>query len=168
MYIYVYCDPTTSGVTNITNTSIPIPDRGDWVEVVVSGGHAVVKQRDVWALTVSGNNIEINLDRAKEIKITDLSFQIKDFVEIRYPAHRQRTLTLLLIQGVAGGLVNRIAYIQPVMDWMQTLITYFYAQRDQILLMTALAEIEVYEPDLVSFANTDPQISIEGAASILN
>ena len=170
--------------TELTPVSIQLEDAGnypteDWL-INVSIDHLEGVLFKYWKLNISGDGV-VEMDAAEKTAVDTaelsayatayldvLDAQVKSFIEEHYPAHRQRTLTLLKTEARIDGLTNRNAYIQQAWDWITLAIGYYYQMRDAVLAATTLAEVDAIQPDFTALAASDPKVAIEGALAIMD
>lgn len=101
-------------------------------------------------------------------RLTTMDVGVRGFIEQQYPPHRQRTLDYLRQSAAIDGLTNRRDYVDGLWAWIDTLVTYFYSKRDEVLAKTTVAEIEAVTTDFAPFLATDPAVTIEAARAILD
>ena len=169
----------SSGMANVLNRttlqyllSVNTPDypTQDWVinpDLSAVSGVAV----KYWKLT--GDNVtEMTqgekdtvdaalLPAAQLARGQEIDAEVRDYVEGRYAAHRQRMFNALY--AAEGGLPDRQDYIQTGLDWISSVLDHFYEKRDEIAAATTLAEVAAVTTSLAQFDATDPKITIEAA-----
>lgn len=107
----------------------------------------------------------MTLDQYKEYRVALVAGKVNDFVDRRYPPHRQRSLMFL---HQIGG-TDRKAYVQAVWDWMESVLSYYYGLEDDIAAAANKDDVEaidVSQAQLDTFDAADPEGTIRGAIAI--
>ncbi len=111
-----------------------------------------------------------SLEDSQLYRIEELRYQVREEMLARYPLHNQISYGLMHSHSTAEGLVNRRAYIEQGIGWMDAVFSFFYSQRDSILALTTIEEVKAYDwsTSWQALLAQDPQISIEDTQAIPN
>lgn len=94
-----------------------------------------------------------------------------------YEPHHQRKLTDLKHGAKADGLLNRLAYVDNAVDWLDSLFNYYATKATEMSLATSFAALDaitwdlgLYDQsyDVVLAPQGDPEVSIITAMGILD
>jgi len=94
------------------------------------------------------------------------SANVYRFISDRYSVQVQQMFQALLTEASIGGLTNRIAYIQQLLDWVKTIVAANITADDAVDAAVTPEEIEAVTLDLTPFEATDPAITVRGAMEI--
>lgn len=109
----------------------------------------------------------VQLNSAKELAINAASEDMRKYIHSHYEPHRQTTFAILWTQASHVGLTNRYNYIKSGVEWVTSVIGYYYYIQGLIIAATTVAEVNAITWDPASlFDPTDPAITILGANSI--
>ena len=84
----------------------------------------------------------------------------------RYSDARRDALLMLYVQASAEGMTNRLAYIQQLFDWANTIMAHVITCKSELDLLLSSVDITAYTWDFVAFDLTDPGVTVEGALAI--
>ena len=84
----------------------------------------------------------------------------------RYSDSRRDALLMLYVQASAEGMTNRLAYIQQLFDWANTIMAHVITCKYELDLLLSSADISAYTWDFTAFDLTDPGVTVEGALAI--
>lgn len=160
--------------TEIVTAGLPAPlgvthDAGVVGRVRVDFSSALdAGQQTTLSNTVAAHDAAETLPEAMTRKIKSLDLACRTYIEDddKYPPARQRTLTYLLADARDTGKTNRMAYIEPLWTWIDSIFNLFYSKRDEIVACGSVAAVDAVTWDLTTFDATDPAISIEAARAI--
>ena len=99
-------------------------------------------------------------------KKDSFSIGVYQFISDRYSVQVQQMFQALLTEASIGGLTNRIAYIQQLLDWVKTIVAANITADDAVDAAVTPEEIEAVTLDLTPFEATDPAITVRGAMEI--
>jgi hypothetical protein len=99
-------------------------------------------------------------------KKESFSMQVYQFISGRYSVQVQQMFQALLTEASIGGLTNRIAYIQQLLDWVKTIVAANMVADDAVDAAVTPEEIEAVTLDLLPFEVTDPAVTVRGAMEI--
>ena len=107
------------------------------------------------------------LDKAKADALYNASEQMKEFIESRYPAYRQRTLSEIKADARFLGLSLAADYVQQVADWINSCIAAYYEV--QLCILAAVSEEEVcsFGANYDSLSEADPLVTISHARTLM-
>lgn len=162
-----YCDTTTKEIVNIT--SGPMPPGHGYAEITITDDHDAIHYRNRWILNATEDGIEFSLLAVKIERIEDLRAEVMETVLERYPTHNQTTYALMHSHAIRNGQYPiRANYIEQGVGWADAVFGFFYDERDNILGLATLEEVEDYDwsAGLTALLAADPQISVEGARAI--
>lgn len=111
------------------------------------------------------------LQDVKDARIEELRIDVQMFVLSRYPIHNQTSYLGLLLDATVlqnPPLANRAAFIAQGLIWMNTVIGWFYAERDAIQALTTKDDVNAFQWSFAGLEASDPEITLEGAVSILD
>lgn len=84
----------------------------------------------------------------------------------RYSDARRDALLMLYVQASAEGMTNRLAYIQQLFDWANTIMAHVITCKYELDLLLSSEDIAAYTWDFTAFDLTDPGVTVEGALAI--
>lgn len=84
----------------------------------------------------------------------------------RYSDARRDALLMLYVQASAEGMANRLAYIQQLFDWANTIMAHVITCKSELDLLLSSGDIAAYTWDFTAFDLTDPGVTVEGALAI--
>ncbi len=84
----------------------------------------------------------------------------------RYSDDRRDALLMLYVQASAQVMTNRLAYIQQLFDWANTIMAHVITCKSELDLLLSSADISAYTWDFTAFDLTDPGVTVEGALAI--
>ena len=84
----------------------------------------------------------------------------------RYSDDRRDALLMLYVQASVQGMTNRLAYIQQLLDWANTIMAHVITCKSELDLLLSSVDITAYTWDFVAFDLTDPGVTVEGALAI--
>lgn len=117
---------------------------------------------------VTNHNSSLSLAETKALYITNLDKLTKAYIISKYDLERQNSLALIRGDARADGLTNRFAYIQQLVDWINSVLTYHYGLSDYVNSRTTVEEVNAIVPDYVANTIPDPDISIRTSFGILD
>lgn len=104
------------------------------------------------------------LAHAQVRREADLGQATTTYIYSRYTPPNQQTFTMLLSEARFAELTNRVAYIEPLIEWIDTVLEYHYQTIDAISDCTTVAEVNAVTWDHDgTFTSTDPLLSIRQA-----
>ena len=113
------------------------------------------------------NNLEKYLLEPSRKSATDsLSEKAADFINSRYPVHKQQMLQALLTEAVFESKENRANYIKRLLNWTKSVVAYISAVEQQVISADTFQEIASIQANFEAFEETDPEITISEALQI--
>ena len=103
---------------------------------------------------------------AREKKVDIISHEANDYATDRYSMARRDALLMLYVQASTQGLDSRLAYIQQLFDWANTIMAHVITCKYELDLLLSSADISAYTWDFTAFDLTDPGVTVEGALAI--
>lgn len=97
----------------------------------------------------------------KKERLYELRTLVTEYIGSHYDSGAQNTLNALWIEGISKGWTNRKAKVQSVMDWVNTVLAYFYAQKDAILSAGNPEQLETISSDFSQFDAVDPLVTVQ-------
>ena len=94
------------------------------------------------------------------------STNVYQFISDRYSVQVQQMFQALLTEASILGLVNRMTYIQQLLDWAKTVVSANIVVDDAIDAAATPEEIEAITLDLTPFEATNPSVTIKAALEI--
>ena len=73
---------------------------------------------------------------------------------------------MLYVEASTQGLNNRLAYLQQLFDWANTIMAYVITCKSQLNLLLSSADIAAFTWDFTAFDLTDPNVTVEDALAI--
>lgn len=98
-------------------------------------------------------------------KIAKLKYAVTVYISKHYDAAQQVTVLALWSEAISKELANRAAKIQKVMDWVNTVLTFFYQTTDKMAAATTQSDLDNITYDLSQFDAADPKVSVGGIQS---
>lgn len=108
------------------------------------------------------------LTGAKQKRSYDFKIETTAYVAKRYDAGQQSSLNALWSEGIEKGWVNRNALVQGVMNWVNSILTYFYTKLDEVGAATTIPEVEAITMDLAQFTPTAPTTTVRQVKDTTN
>lgn len=90
----------------------------------------------------------------------------EDFGVSRYSVSRQQILSVLLSEARFDGLVNRAAYLNQLVVWMNQCLDYYDTKNAELQAFTTRDEVKNFVWDFTVLANADPLVTIYEARQI--
>lgn len=106
------------------------------------------------------------LNPLKKDKSESLSKKAADFIESKYPPHKQQMLQALLTEAVFDGKTNRVNYIKQLLSWVKSVVAFIAAIESQLETADTIKEVVSIKANFDAFEETDPQITISEALKI--
>ena len=103
---------------------------------------------------------------AREKQVDLISSEANFYGTERYSEARRDSLLMLYVEASTQGLNNRLAYIQQLFDWANTIMVHVITCKSQLNLLLSSADIAAYTWDFEDFDLTDPNVTVEGALAI--
>ena len=103
---------------------------------------------------------------AREKKIELISREANFYATKRYSEARRDSLLMLYVEASTQGLNNRLAYLQQLFDWANTIMAYVITCKSQLNLLLSSADIAAFTWDFTAFDLTDPNVTVEDALAI--
>jgi hypothetical protein len=103
---------------------------------------------------------------AREKKVDIISHEANDYATDRYSMARRDALLMLYVQASTQGLDNRLAYIQQLFDWANTIMVHVITCKSELDVLLSSADIAAYTWDFTAFDLTDPDVTVGGALAI--
>ena len=126
-----------------------------------------VKQADLdTAQEAYKSDLNTHLWDARNLRSEEVAGKAFDFIQSRYPTHKQQFFQALFTEAIALGLTNRIAYIQQLLDWCKGVVAYTSTLDDELENIVSAKDIDEFASDFSSFEDTDPEVTIKGALAI--
>ena len=107
-----------------------------------------------------------DLTVSKKVRILELKTAITEYIGAHYDSGQQNTLNALWIEGISKSWPNRKAKVQLVMDWVNSVLTYFYQKKDAIVAAADQAALDAINVDFLQFDASDPEVTIQDVISI--
>lgn len=154
----------------ITNADVNAYDTNDWLHNPDVSGLAGVPQK-YWKV-VADTVVEMDanekavvdgaeLQAAIDAAVASWTADVNKYVASHYNIGQQQTLQTCWIEALAKSWPNRAAMVQTVWDWVHTVLTYFYAQRQAMWDAPNFVDLGKVLHDLTQFDATDPVIITE-------
>jgi hypothetical protein len=106
------------------------------------------------------------LEPQRKNKTDMLSEKAADFINSRYPVHKQQMLQALLTEAVFESKQNRANYIKRLLNWTKSVVAYISAVEQQVASADTFQEIASIQASFEAFEETDPEITISEALQI--
>jgi hypothetical protein len=101
------------------------------------------------------------LENRKKDKLTYLKRQTKDYIEQRYSAETQRTISLLIGSATVNSDPVSVQRLTSVTEWIGVCVKRYYTARDAVNAATTPDELEGVSLDLSGLSESDPAIDLE-------
>lgn len=122
---------------------------------------------------INGDNTVSEMDQAekdtadaaalpgnKYTKIVQMKGAVTTYIAQHYDPAQQITLLSLWSEALTNTWPNRIALIQSVMAWVDSVLTYFYGKIAEIQACTTQSALDAVTYDFSTFSATDPHVSL--------
>jgi hypothetical protein len=94
--------------------------------------------------------------------------ECRAYIHSHYDQARQASLTILMVEGLALGYPERLAYLGKALDWIKSVIGYYYEVKDSIDAQDSAEGVEAISWDMAGkFDQTDPLVTIREAVQIV-
>ena len=103
---------------------------------------------------------------AKTARTYRLAVAATGYIGAHYPEPSQRSLLALHLSTHASGLLNRRAYIQAAIDWVESVLQDYRVRSAEIAAAATPAEVAAIGWDFTPFDATDPLATVVGALAI--
>lgn len=103
---------------------------------------------------------------ARQKMVEVISQEANLYASGRYSDSRRDALLMLYVQASAEGMANRLAYIQQLFDWANTIMAHVITCKSELDLLLSSEDIAAYTWDFTAFDLTDPGVTVEGALAI--
>ena len=103
---------------------------------------------------------------ARQKMVEVISQEANLYASGRYSDDRRDALLMLYVQASAEGMANRLAYIQQLFDWANTIMAHVITCKSELDLLLSSEDIAAYTWDFTAFDLTDPGVTVEGALAI--
>jgi hypothetical protein len=99
-------------------------------------------------------------------QLTAFRLDLQNFIDSRYDINTRLNFQTLYTLALNDGKANRLAYLQPMLSWVETIISYSITVAAQIQGQATAADVLAYKWDFTSIASADPHLTLLGAISI--
>lgn len=103
---------------------------------------------------------------ARQRVVDVISREANLYASGRYSDDRRDALLMLYVQASVQGMTNRLAYIQQLLDWANTIMAHVITCKTELDLLLSSADIAAYTWDFTAFDLTDPGVTVEDALAI--
>jgi hypothetical protein len=93
-------------------------------------------------------------------QIGQMKLAVTTYIAQHYDPAQQITLLSLWSEALTNTWPNRIALIQSVMAWVDSVLTYFYGKIAEIQACTTQSALDAVTYDFSTFSATDPHVSL--------
>ena len=142
-------------IENLTAAAVPtkywkIVQPGDVIEEMDAAEKAIVDAAE--------------LPQVQPLLVAALPLKAEAYIATRYPDDVQKQISAIF----AGSekFPNRLAYLQKLLDWRETIYKEQQSVADQINAATTLAQALAVVFDTGQFTATDPMVTVEEALNI--
>lgn len=125
---------------------------------------AVAVMDDAEKAVVDANVLQSTIDQV----VAQFTYDINKYISTHYNLGQQQTLQTCWIEAIVKSWTNRGALVQQVWDWCQTVLDYFYTQRQLMWDATTIDGLNAVEKDFTKFDATDPVIIVETVDKTMN
>jgi len=154
-----FCDFTTDGTFDPSReayrTDVPFP--------AVSRGNGSWHRWDGKAWLVVADLVV-----SKKARLGAMKTEVTEYINAHYDPGQQNTLNALWIEGISKGWDNRKASVQSVMDWVNSVLAYFYQKKDAIFAAADQDALDAVEVDFSQFDAGDPGVAIQDVIGIVD
>jgi hypothetical protein len=105
-----------------------------------------------------------NIETIKEAMIDEVQQRLNLAISTTYSSSQQQTLSVLYSDAIATAKTNRKNYLQPSIDWLQTLLTAYAAYKTAVLSAQTKEEAAMVTFDIDNLS--PPNVSVTGAMLI--
>ena len=103
---------------------------------------------------------------ARQRVVNVISREANLYASGRYSDDRRDALLMLYVQASVQGMTNRLAYIQQLLDWANTIMAHVITCKTELDLLLSSADIAAYTWDFTAFDLTEPGVTVEDALAI--
>ena len=108
------------------------------------------------------------LDIAKDQATTRMKTEIEMYLFSKYDQGTQSSMNAFFIEGVSNSWTNRKALVQSVLDWIKSVLSYYYGKKDDIAVATTVEQVNAITWDFFSFDATDPKVALQTVKETTN
>jgi len=108
-----------------------------------------------------------SLADAKKENLTNFSLALEQYVQEFYSLETQFRLFIIYYLAQQNSLTNRVAYIQPLLTWVQNVITYSATYTSTVMAINDAATALNSQWDFTQIG-VPPAVTLIGAISISN
>lgn len=108
------------------------------------------------------------LAQAKADKISSFGSSVKAYMNCYFDLDTRQSMSTLYFQARLDGLTNRSAYLQPMVDWANSIISYSRSFVLQVQALTDVNDVDAILWDIQGNVSNPPAITLAGAISIEN
>jgi len=106
------------------------------------------------------------LEEYKDRKNLFLEDEFTGSLENRYSVDRKMMLITLRADARIDALTNRAAYIQPLLDWVNSGTAQLYAAQDAVSGAVSIEFVDGVSQNISGWLASDPEVSIRTASGI--
>jgi hypothetical protein len=101
-------------------------------------------------------------------KIVQMKKDVTAYIGSHYDPAQQVTVLSLWTEGLTKNWPNRIALVQSIMDWVNSVLTYFYGKVADMSGAATQSALDAITYDFGQFSASDPHVSLGQLQSTTN
>jgi hypothetical protein len=160
---------TKSGVLRTTDkASIPNAEgNSDWQQYLiwVSEGNTPIPLPLSEYYNLVNDAWVYDIDRNKTDVLNQINTEVNTYINTYYDAGTQQSFTALYVKVNTDEVKN---YLNPVWDWINTIMTYYYGKKTDITNATTSSALTSITWDFTTFDATKPSVSLQSLMSSIS
>ena len=113
----------------------------------------------------SAEQIADALERAQEPMLDEINVEVNEYINDYYDPGTQQTFTAIYTQQETPTSVKN--YLDPVLVWISSIMTYYYGKKTNIKTAATLAILRPITWDFTTFDETKPDVSLQALMALL-
>ena len=109
-----------------------------------------------------------SLSPEKRQKLLDFNDALEDYVTTYFDLKTQFRIKIIYDLAVAQGLTNRAAYLLPLLNWVNALMSYAATFTASVMAQSDAATVAEMQWDFGQVSVSPPSVTLIGAISILD
>lgn len=108
------------------------------------------------------------LAAAKAARLLDLKTSVQSWIDGRYDMPTRMNFLVIYTLAKDDLLVNRAAYIKPLLTWANSIISFSGTHAAAISALESVAAVKAYQWDFSALEASDPKLTLLAAIQIAN
>jgi hypothetical protein len=105
------------------------------------------------------------LERAQEPMLDEINVEVNEYINDYYDPGTQQTFTAIYTQQETPTAIKD--YLDPVLVWISSIMTYYYGKKTNIKTAATLAILRPITWDFTTFDETKPDVSLQALMALL-